>query len=126
MISLNQKGAPASLTYVVLTTIQVIPRFQSKASTILDAQRSRGLETGGSYIRRARALLPLIGPLVIGSLVEVEQRAIALEARAFRRKGPKTSLLELHDSKSQQFLRWAILASLPLMMVVRLAWALRT
>ena len=125
MISLNQQGFPASLSYIVLTTIQVIPRFQSKAATILDAQRSRGLETEGSYLIRAKALLPLIGPLVIGSLVEVEERAIALEARAFKRKGPKTSYLVLQDSVAQRIVRKALIIALPLMVLGRLAWALQ-
>ena len=125
MISLNQRGVPASLSYIVLTTIQVVPRFQAKAATILDAQRSRGLETEGSYIHRARALLPLIGPLVIGSLVEVEERAIALEARAFKRKGPKTSLLVLRDSAAQQLARKALILALPLLVLGRLAWELQ-
>ncbi len=124
MISLNQRGVPASLSYIVLTTIQVVPRFQVKAATILDAQRSRGLETEGSFVNRARALLPLIGPLVIGSLVEVEQRAIALEARAFKRKGPKTSFLVLRDSAAQQLARKVLILALPLMVLGRLAWAL--
>ena len=125
MISLNQSGVPASLSYIVLTAIQVVPRFQEKAATILDAQRSRGLETEGSYVNRARALMPLIGPLVIGSLVEVEQRAIALEARAFKRKGPKTSLLVLTDSSAQQIVRKVLVLALPLMVLGRLAWALQ-
>lgn len=125
MISLNQQGVPASLSYIVLTTIQVVPRFQAKAGTILDAQRSRGLETEGSYLNRARALVPLIGPLVIGSLVEVEERAIALEARAFKRKGPKTSYLVLRDSVAQRIVRKALILALPLMVLGRLVWALQ-
>ena len=125
MISLNQRGVPASLSYIVLTTIQVVPRFQAKAVTILDAQRSRGLETEGSYLNRARALVPLIGPLVIGSLVEVEERALALEARAFKRKGPKTSYLMLKDSVAQRIARKALIVGIPMMVLGRLAWALQ-
>ena len=34
----------------------------------------------GSPLPTARALAPLVGPLVFGSLVDVEERAIALEA----------------------------------------------
>ena len=56
MIALDQRGAPKALTYIVLATIQIAPRFQAKANTILDAQRARGLETEGSVGRRiARA-----------------------------------------------------------------------
>lgn len=109
MLALSQKGLPNSISYVVLSTLQVIPRFQHKANTILDAQRSRGLETEGSLFIRLRALLPLIQPLLLGSIVDIEERAIALEVRAFGREGPKTSLLVLHDTTVQRVVRWLLL-----------------
>lgn len=109
MIALQQRGVPHALTYIILSTIQTIPRFQAKANTILDAQRSRGLETEGSFRRRAGALLPLVTPLVLGSIVDIEERAIALEARAFSRPGPKTSLLVLTDSTAQSVARRLLL-----------------
>lgn len=108
MLALSQKGLPNSISYVVLSTLQIIPRFQRKANTILDAQRSRGLETEGSFLVRARALLPLVFPLLLGSIVDIEERAIALEVRAFGRIGPKTSLLTLHDTMLQRIVRWLL------------------
>ncbi len=119
MIALQQHGVPNSLTYIILATIQIAPRFQAKASTILDAQRSRGLETEGGFGRRARALLPLVVPLVLGSIVDVEERAIALEARAFSRTGPKTSLLILSDSHMQRIGRWLLLAGMAAAVALR-------
>lgn len=120
MIALSERGFPGTMTYLVVTTIQIVPRFQSKAATILDAQRSRALETEGSLRRRARALLPLVVPLILGSIVDVEERAIALEARAFGRRGPKTSLQSLPDSGRQAILRWALLALIPLLVAGRI------
>lgn len=109
MIALDQRGAPKSLTYIVLATIQIAPRFQAKANTILDAQRARGLETQGSLGRRIRALLPLVVPLVLGSIIDIEERAMALDARAFSRQGAKTSLLVLHDTSTQRIARILLL-----------------
>jgi energy-coupling factor transport system permease protein len=105
MIALDQRGAPKALTYIVLSTIQIVPRFRAKANTILDAQRARGLETEGGVGRRVRALLPLVVPLVLSSIIDIEERAMSLEARAFARSGPKTSLLVLPDSPSQRVAR---------------------
>ena len=89
----------------MLATIQIAPRFQAKAGTILDAQRVRGLETEGGMGRRIRALLPLVVPLVLGSIIDIEERAMALDARAFSRQGVKTSLLVLHDTITQRVTR---------------------
>jgi energy-coupling factor transport system permease protein len=121
MLALRQRGLPDPIAYIVLTTMQIIPRFQMKATTILDAQRARGLETEGSLILRIRALLPLIVPLVLGSIVDVEERAIALEGRAFSRSGPKTTLIDLPDSLLQRIVRWSLLATAAGILVVRLA-----
>ncbi len=112
MIALAQHGAPKSLTYIVLATLQIAPRFQAKANTILDAQRARGLEVEGGIGRRVRALIPLTIPLVLGSIVDIEERAIALEARAFSRSGPKTSLLVLRDSHMQRIGRWVLVGGM--------------
>jgi energy-coupling factor transport system permease protein len=105
MISLKQAGAPSGLAYIIVTTLQLVPQFITKANTILDAQRSRGLETQGNLVTRARALLPLVLPLVVGSLLEVEERAIAIEARAFNSMRVETSLIEIPDSQRQKILR---------------------
>lgn len=120
MIALTQRGLPASLTYIVLSTIQLIPRFQARAQTILEAQQSRGLSLEGNLIERGRKLLPLIGPLVLGSIVDVEQRAVALEARAFKRAGPKTSYLILQDSEGQAFLRAVVTGLIAITILARI------
>lgn len=110
MTALTQRGLPASLTYIIVSTLQIIPQMQAKANTIIDAQRSRGLETEGGIHKRVRALLPLVGPLVFGSLVDVEERAIAIEARAFKANRPKTSLIDVRDSGVQRASRLGIVA----------------
>ncbi len=109
MLALSQRGVPGSIAYIILSTMQIVPRFQAKANTILDAQRSRGLETEGNLFVRLRALLPLIQPLLLGSIVDIEERAIALEVRAFGRQGPKTSLLVLEDTGFQRLIRLLLL-----------------
>jgi energy-coupling factor transport system permease protein len=121
MHSLARRGLPAQLSYVVIAALQIIPAFQARAQAILDAQRSRGLETEGRITRRLRALLPLVAPLILGSLMDLEERAIALEARAFTRRGPKTSLLEIPDPPIERAGRWALLALAALLVAARLA-----
>jgi energy-coupling factor transporter transmembrane protein EcfT len=54
------------------------------------------------------SLSPLIGPLVFGSLAEVEERAIAIEARGFTSKKVKTSLHEIPDRSSDKIIRWGL------------------
>jgi energy-coupling factor transport system permease protein len=117
LLALTERGFPPMIAYVIVTTIQIVPQFQARALTILDAQQSRGMETEGPIWLRVKALLPLVVPLVLSSIVDMQERAIALEARAFRRIGPKTSLLVLHDTGGQKIARWLILL-VPLALIV--------
>jgi energy-coupling factor transport system permease protein len=112
MLALQERGMSPTITYIVLATIQIVPRFRAKANTILDAQRSRGLETEGSLRRRILSLTPLVVPLLLGSIIDIEERAMALDARAFSRPGPKTSLTLLPDSAAQRAVRLLLLLAM--------------
>ena len=83
--------------------------MRTRIETIQAAQRSRGLDSEGNFMKRFLALFPLVAPLVLGSLVEIEQRSIALEIRGFNTLGPKTSFNTLSDTAWQRFLRWFML-----------------
>ena len=118
MSDLTQRGLPGQFAYVIISTLQILPQMQAKAQTIIAAQRSRGLDTESTFLKRAGSLVPLVSPLVFGSLAEVEERAIAIEARGFTSKKTKTSLHEISDTSFDKGLRWIlvilILASIAL------------
>lgn len=124
MITLKQAGVPSSIAYIIVTTLQIAPSFQRKALTILDAQRSRGLETEGNLYIRAKALIPLILPLVLGSLMEVEERAIAIEARGFNSGKKETSLIEIPDTPLQKNIRRIVIFSIFGLIVLGVLWRL--
>jgi len=108
MSDLTRRGLPSQFAYVIISALQIIPQMQAKAQTIIAAQRSRGLDTESSFLRRVGAIVPLVGPLVFGSLAEVEERAIAIEARGFTSKHTKTSLHEVPDHRSDKVIRWVL------------------
>jgi energy-coupling factor transport system permease protein len=122
MLALTERGLPRQIAYIILTSLQIVPRFQGKAQVIIDAQRSRAMETEGKLTHRLRMLVPLIGPLIMSSILDLDERAIALEARAFSRAGPRTSLKKLDDSFLQVFVR-----GLTLLLIIALVitWLIR-
>lgn len=120
MSDLTRRGLPGQFAYVVISSLQIIPQMQAKAQTIISAQRSRGLDTQSSFLRRVSGILPLIGPLVFGSLVEVEERAIAIEARGFTSTRAKTSLYEVPDTNVDKTIRWALISLIILSLASRL------
>ncbi len=123
MSDLTRRGLPGQFAYVIISSLQIIPQMQAKAQTIISAQRSRGLDTQSSFLRRAGSLIPLVGPLVFGSLVEVEERAIAIEARGFTSTKTKTSLHEIPDTSFDKTIRWILVAFVLISLALRL-WLL--
>src|SRR6185436_8887675 len=120
MSDLTRRGLPGQFAYVIISTLQILPQMQAKAQTIISAQRSRGLDTESSYLKRAGALFPLVGPLVFGSLVEVEERAIAIEARGFTSTHVKTSLYDIPDTNKDRITRWTLVTLVAAALALRL------
>lgn len=97
--ALEKIGMSPKFSYAILATFQFIPEISKRSKVIMDAQKARGVETEGSLLTRTKAFVPVLGPLVLSSIANTEERAITLETRAFSTKGKKTSLHELHKTK---------------------------
>jgi energy-coupling factor transport system permease protein len=95
-----------------------------RAATITDAQRARGLDTEGSVGARLRGIVPIVGPVILGSIGDVEERTLALEARAFGRPGRRTLLWHPEDSGRQRVVRWAVVLVVPGLLLARAAGVL--
>jgi energy-coupling factor transport system permease protein len=108
LTDLEARGLGRRAAFVLGAALAAVPRTQARAGDVIEAQRARGLDTEGSWWRRARGVLPLVAPLVIGSLAEVEDRALALEVRAFGAPGRRTILRSQPDSGGQRLARWAL------------------
>lgn len=110
MVVLEKRGVPSSVTYVLLSTSNLIPQMSKKMDAILEAQRSRGIETDSNMLVRAKAFFPSVGPLLLNALVSAEERAITLEARAFSAPCKKTSLKTISDTQTDKMLRILMIA----------------
>ena len=109
--SLVTRGVSHRIAFMVLSSVQMVPRLQARAGAILEAQQARGLAVGGSLASRVKALLPLAGPLLLGSLIDVRERTFALEARAFGARPDRTAYRLVPDSAGDRVLRWLIVAA---------------
>lgn len=91
---LERAGLHRKAGYILISVFQIIPGMLHIKNTILDAQRSRGMETKGNILIRAKAFLPLISPVVTSSLIHTRERAAALEIRGFESAAAKTFLTD--------------------------------
>ncbi|TGA97620.1 energy-coupling factor transporter transmembrane protein EcfT [Sporolactobacillus shoreae] len=116
--TLQRKGLSHRMGYVINSIFQIIPQMVSSMKTISDAQRSRGMETEGNLFVRVKAFLPLIGPVVISSLVGTRERAMALEARAFSADAKRTYF---HEEMKYRY-KTPVRIILLLLLVVSIIW----
>jgi energy-coupling factor transport system permease protein len=110
--ALISRGASHRISFVVLSAVQMVPRMQGRAGAILEAQQARGLSMKGSFVRRLRKLVPLVAPVMLGSLVDVRERTFALEARGFGARPGRTAYRVVTDPPIDRWLRWLILAGM--------------
>lgn len=121
VLDLERRGVPPRIAFVALASVQTVPTMVERAATITAAQRARGLDTEGSIWKRIRGVLPLAGPVLLGSIAQVEERTLALEARGFTRPGRRTLLWQPPDSGVQRAARWLLVAAIPLLFAARVA-----
>jgi len=95
MYALEKLGAPHSISYIILASFQSIIDLGDRAKLIMDSQKARGIETEGTLLKRIKAFIPIMGPLVLGAITSTEEKAIAMEARAFSAPEKNTHLSEL-------------------------------
>lgn len=123
---LEGRGLGRRASFVLGASIGLVPRLLERAREITEAQRSRGLDTEGGILRRARGVVPLAGPLVIGALNEVEERTMALEARGISAPGRRTVLRAHPPARTQRLLRWALVVLTALVLAASAAgWLAR-
>ncbi|MSR06807.1 MAG: energy-coupling factor transporter transmembrane protein EcfT [Gemmatimonadetes bacterium] len=117
--ALAERGVPFSFSFLLTATLQAVPRLRARATEILAAQRCRGLRVRGSIWRRAAAVIPLAVPLVLSAVAEVDERAIALEARGMGGVTNRTPLHPPPDSAVQRLIRWGLAAGTVTAIAVR-------
>jgi len=107
--AMTDRGVPFGRMYLLVSTLTLVPRLRQRAARILEAQQCRGLALGGSPFARVAALGPLVLPLVLGALAEVDEQVLALDSRGADRGLRRTALEPPADSAGGRAVRWTCL-----------------
>jgi energy-coupling factor transport system permease protein len=106
-LGLVRLGLPYTAAFAFSTALRLVPALVGAAVTIIEAQKTRGLDVEtGSWLQRARRHVPLLVPIIASTLRSTNTYAMALEARGFRARPGRTSLIHLRMTLSD----WAICA----------------
>jgi energy-coupling factor transport system permease protein len=121
VLDLERRGVPPRAAFVAVATIEAVPTLVERAAVIGESQRARGLDTEGSFRARLRGIVPLVGPVILTSLTDVEERSLALETRAFSRPGKRHLLWAMADTTWERVVRWILIAAFVGLVAFRVA-----
>ncbi len=92
-LALERSRVPYELCFAFTTAVRFVPVLADEAQTIIDAQRSRGLELDrGDILKRIRNYIPILIPLIVNAIRRSLELAEAMESRAFGSEAERTSL----------------------------------
>lgn len=95
-LALEQIHVPYSISFTFTTAVRLVPTMAVDAQTVVDAQRSRGLELDkGNFMKRIRNYIPILIPLIISAIRRSVELAEALESRAFGATEKRTAIVTL-------------------------------
>ena len=81
---------------IMSIALRMIPTLMEETDRIIRAQKSRGADfESGNIFRRAKALLPVLIPLLISSLGRADDLADAMEARCYAGAKGRTKMKKL-------------------------------
>ncbi len=98
-LALEQTHIPYEFCFAFTTAVRFVPVLAEEAQTIMDAQKARGLELeGGNFLKRIRNYIPILIPLIVGSIRRSLELAEAMESRAWGATKNRTNLyvLKMH------------------------------
>ncbi len=84
------------LALVMSIALRFIPTLMEETNRIINAQKARGAEfESGSLIKKAKALIPVLVPLLISSFRRAEELGDAMDARCYSASENRTKYKEL-------------------------------
>ena len=100
-LALEQSHVPYEFCFAFTTAVRFVPVLANEAQTIMDAQKSRGLELEkGNFFKRIRNYIPILIPLIVGAIRRSLELAEAMESRAFGAKEKRTNLYILRIKRA--------------------------
>lgn len=112
---------PFGFAFLLVATLDAAHRLGEQARRLREAQRTRGVRVTGSVAARMRAVPALVFPLLLASLTEADDRALALETRGLMITGPRTVIDPPRDTAMDRTVRWLVL----LVVAAAIAWRIR-
>ncbi|WP_227762407.1 energy-coupling factor transporter transmembrane component T family protein [Zhaonella formicivorans] len=124
-IGLVKLGLPYRAAFAFSTALRLVPMIVANSYTIIQAQKSRGLDLDtGSIVARAKKYVPLLVPVFISLIRGTNVFAMALESKGFGYSDVRSSYLEVGFKKSDLICLGIMLMALAVAVYLKLNFVL--
>jgi len=91
-------------TMLMTIALRMIPTLIEETEKIINAQKARGADFySGNILKRAKALIPVLIPLIVSAFRRADELATAMECRCYRGGKGRTKMKKLKYSLSDLF-----------------------
>lgn len=98
---LNKLGVPFSISFALSLAFRLVPTFVSTTATVVQAQKSRGLDIESGWIlKRIKKHVPLLIPIFVYAIRNADLLAMALESKSFGRRSGRTYYQEFKTTSA--------------------------
>ncbi|MBR3393164.1 MAG: energy-coupling factor transporter transmembrane protein EcfT [Firmicutes bacterium] len=100
------------ISMMMSIALRFIPILMEETDKIMKAQSARGADfDSGGLVQKAKALIPVLVPLVISAFRRADELATAMEARCYRGDEGRTRMKELRYKKQDYVAKAVVLAA---------------
>src|SRR5439155_183436 len=120
-VGLLHLGFPYKAGVAMTAALRFVPLLNAERATIAEAQQARALDLRrGNPLARVMKSVAIIGPLFIRAIDVAQGLALAMDARGFGVRDGRTSIVELHLTRTDRAIMIALLAASILAIGLRL------
>lgn len=112
-------SAVHTLAMIMTIALRFIPTLVDETDKLMNAQKARGADfESGGIIKRIKALIPILIPLLISSVRRAGELAEAMESRCYSGNGQRTRMKQLKFAKIDAISLIVILGSFSMVIIL--------
>lgn len=118
LLAYSNHSMTQAISFLFMNIKNTLSHLKLRASNVLIAQQTRGINTQGFFITRFLALWPMIMPLTMSAMIDSQERQLTLYVRGFDIESPREHIQILKKRKSEQLFEILIIS----LVLVSLIW----
>jgi energy-coupling factor transport system permease protein len=118
LLAYSNHGFAQAVSFLFMNIKNTLSHLKQRASNVLIAQQTRGINTKGLLTTRIRALWPMIMPLTMSAMMDSQERQMTLYVRGFDLESPRENIQVLKKHKLEKLFEICLIG----LVILNLVW----